>query len=96
MSENYDTIERVHDIRPPYPWFGSKRRIAAVIWQAFGAVDNFIDPFLGSMAVLAVVVKFLLHQHARKTALHQRFIMPPGRRIELPKRESNASFSVIE
>ena len=40
------------DLRPPYPWFGSKRRIASVIWQGFGAVDNFIDPFMGSMAVL--------------------------------------------
>src|ERR1035437_223946 len=40
------------DLRPPYPYFGAKRRVADVIWKGFGAVDNFIDPFLGSMAVL--------------------------------------------
>ena len=45
-------IAQPYDLRPPYPYFGAKRRIAPVIWQAFGAVDNFIDPFLGSMAVL--------------------------------------------
>jgi len=41
------------DIRQPiYPWFGSKRRVADVIWRAFGEVDNFVDPFFGTMSVL--------------------------------------------
>lgn len=50
MSET--ATKKPTDLRPPYPWFGAKRRIASVIWDGFGAVDNFIDPFLGSMAVL--------------------------------------------
>lgn len=43
-------------IRPltaPFPWFGGKRRVAAVAWEALGAdVPNYIEPFAGSLAVL--------------------------------------------
>ncbi len=38
--------------KPLYPWFGSKRRVADVIWQRFGDVDNFVDPFMGTCSVL--------------------------------------------
>jgi hypothetical protein len=34
------------------PWFGGKSRVADIIWQRFGAVRNFIEPFAGSCAVL--------------------------------------------
>ena len=33
-------------------WFGGKSRAADAIWQRFGAVDNFVEPFAGSLAVL--------------------------------------------
>jgi hypothetical protein len=36
----------------PFPWFGGKRRIAPVVWQHFGQVDNYVEPFFGSGAVL--------------------------------------------
>ena len=36
----------------PFPYFGGKSRIAARIWEAFGNVDNFVEPFAGSAAVL--------------------------------------------
>lgn len=37
----------------PFPWFGGKRRVADVVWRAFGAdVQNYIEPFAGSLAVL--------------------------------------------
>lgn len=39
-------------IKPPYPYFGSKKRIAQDIWKRFGNVENFIEPFAGSLAVL--------------------------------------------
>lgn len=40
-------------IRAPFPWFGGKRRVADVVWRAFGAdVPNYIEPFGGSLAVL--------------------------------------------
>ena len=36
----------------PFPWFGGKRKIAALVWSRFGAVDNYVEPFFGSGAVL--------------------------------------------
>lgn len=40
-------------VRAPFPWFGGKRRVAPVVWRAFGAdVPNYIEPFAGSLAVL--------------------------------------------
>lgn len=40
-------------VRAPFPWFGGKRRVADVVWRAFGEdVPNYIEPFAGSLAVL--------------------------------------------
>ena len=40
-------------VRAPFPWFGGKRRVADVVWRAFGRdVPNYIEPFAGSLAVL--------------------------------------------
>ncbi len=36
----------------PFPWFGGKRKVAAEVWGAFGDVDNYVEPFGGSLAVL--------------------------------------------
>jgi DNA adenine methylase len=40
------------DLRSPFPWFGGKRRVAAEVWAALGDVDNYVEPFAGSLAVL--------------------------------------------
>lgn len=39
-------------MRAPFPWFGGKRRVADVVWRAFGNVPNYVEPFAGSLAVL--------------------------------------------
>jgi site-specific DNA-adenine methylase len=39
-------------MKAPFPWFGGKRRVADVVWSAFGDVDNYVEPFAGSLAVL--------------------------------------------
>ena len=39
-------------MKAPFPWFGGKRRVAPVVWAAFGNVDNYVEPFAGSLAVL--------------------------------------------
>ena len=39
-------------LKAPFVYFGGKRRIAPKIWEAIGDVDNFIEPFFGSGAVL--------------------------------------------
>lgn len=36
----------------PYPWFGGKSRVAGIVWDAFGDVPNYVEPFFGSGAVL--------------------------------------------
>lgn len=38
--------------KPPFPWFGGKSRIASLIWERFGNVNNYVEPFFGSGAVL--------------------------------------------
>ena len=40
------------ELKAPFPYFGGKSAVADVVWSAFGAVDNFIEPFFGSGAVL--------------------------------------------
>jgi DNA adenine methylase len=36
----------------PFPWFGGKSGAAETVWQAFGVVDNYVEPFAGSAAML--------------------------------------------
>ena len=39
-------------MKAPFPWFGGKRRVADLVWAALGDVDNYVEPFAGSLAVL--------------------------------------------
>lgn len=39
-------------LKAPFPWFGGKRRVAHIVWERFGAVRNYVEPFFGSGAVL--------------------------------------------
>jgi len=36
----------------PFPWFGGKSRVAHIVWEAFGDLGNYVEPFFGSGAVL--------------------------------------------
>jgi hypothetical protein len=36
----------------PFPWFGGKRQVADIVWERFGDVQNYVEPFFGSGAVL--------------------------------------------
>ena len=38
--------------KAPFPWFGGKSRAAPLIWDRFGEVVNYVEPFAGSLAVL--------------------------------------------
>ena len=46
------STEEYERLRSPFPWYGGKSRVADLIWERFGDVRNFIDPFFGSGAVL--------------------------------------------
>ncbi|MDB4952069.1 MAG: class adenine-specific methyltransferase [Gemmatimonadetes bacterium] len=48
-------------LRAPFPWFGGKSRVAQLVWERFGDVPNYVEPFAGSLAVL------LGRPHAPKT-----------------------------
>jgi hypothetical protein len=40
------------DMKAPFPWFGGKSRVAHLVWDRFGNVPNYVEPFAGSLAVL--------------------------------------------
>jgi DNA adenine methylase len=42
----------VSDLRAPFPWFGGKMPAAELVWDRFGEVVNYVEPFFGSGAVL--------------------------------------------
>ena len=39
-------------LQTPFPYFGGKRKAAETVWPAFGRVDNYVEPFAGSAAML--------------------------------------------
>jgi len=39
-------------LKAPFVWFGGKRKVATQVWDALGDVDNYVEPFAGSLAVL--------------------------------------------
>lgn len=39
-------------LKAPFPWFGGKSRVAHLVWERFGDVSNYVEPFFGSGAVL--------------------------------------------
>ena len=41
-----------YEIKSPYPYFGKKSRVADIIWKGLGELDNYIEPFAGSLSVL--------------------------------------------
>lgn len=42
----------MNDLKAPFPWFGGKSRVAHLVWDRFGNVPNYCEPFFGSGAVL--------------------------------------------
>jgi DNA adenine methylase len=42
----------VSAIPSPFPYFGGKRKIVADVWQRFGTVSNYVEPFAGTAACL--------------------------------------------
>lgn len=48
-SDEADTSD---ELRAPFPWFGGKRRVSEIVWDRFGDVPTYNEPFAGSLAVL--------------------------------------------
>ena len=45
-------ISMAGTLAAPFPYFGGKSGACGVVWQAFGIVDNYVEPFAGSAAML--------------------------------------------
>ena len=43
---------RMKPLKSPFPWFGGKSKVAKIVWDRFGEVPNYVEPFFGSGAVL--------------------------------------------
>jgi len=39
-------------LKAPFPYFGGKKRAASLVWDRFGNVPNYVEPFCGSCAML--------------------------------------------
>jgi DNA adenine methylase len=39
-------------LKAPFPWFGGKSTVSDLVWERFGNVQNYVEPFFGSGAVL--------------------------------------------
>lgn len=39
-------------LRSPFPWFGGKSAVTPLVWERFGDVRNYVEPFAGSIAVV--------------------------------------------
>ena len=39
-------------LKAPFPYWGGKADVAETIWQRFGDVRGYVEPFAGSLAVL--------------------------------------------
>lgn len=42
----------VSEYKPPFVYFGGKSSVAHLVWERFGDVKNYVEPFFGSGAVL--------------------------------------------
>ena len=41
-----------HPLKAPFPYHGAKHRHATDVWQRFGKVSVYAEPFAGTLAVL--------------------------------------------
>jgi hypothetical protein len=39
-------------LKAPFPYFGGKSKVASLVWERFGEVRNYVEPFFGSGAML--------------------------------------------
>lgn len=51
-DEPAKAVGKAGGLRAPFPYFGAKSGVAALIWYVFGDVKQYIEPFCGSAAVL--------------------------------------------
>jgi len=45
-------MEAQQRLKAPFPYFGGKSKIVDIVWERFGIVQNYVEPFFGSGAML--------------------------------------------
>lgn len=45
-------MKNAEALNAPFPYFGGKSKAAGLVWDAFGTVSNYVEPFAGSAAML--------------------------------------------
>ncbi len=40
------------NLKAPFPYFGGKSKVVDIVWERFGGIKNYIEPFAGSAAML--------------------------------------------
>ena len=45
-------MSKAKPLAAPFPFYGGKRNFAKIVWERFGEVTRYIEPFAGSLAVL--------------------------------------------
>lgn len=51
-TDMHDADQMADALKAPFPWFGGKSKVAGLVWERFGEVENYVEPFFGSGAVL--------------------------------------------
>jgi hypothetical protein len=52
MTKTKTKTAKTQTLKAPFPYFGGKSKVASLVWSRLGDVDNFIEPFCGSAAML--------------------------------------------
>jgi site-specific DNA-adenine methylase len=52
MGGRATSPQREPGLAPPFPYPGGKRKVADLVWSKLGNVENYVEPFAGSLAVL--------------------------------------------
>ena len=56
LKEDMDALSERRNImrtlEAPFPYFGGKRKAAEIVWRIFGNPKNYVEPFMGSAAML--------------------------------------------
>jgi hypothetical protein len=48
----FEFLDCREPLKSPFPWFGGKSKVSELVWDHFGKVQNYVEPFFGSGAVL--------------------------------------------
>lgn len=76
------------NLKAPFPYFGGKSMVANIVWQALGQPDHYIEPFVGSAAVLLKRPEYNPLQHTETICDKDGFISNVWRSLQFSPNET--------